>query len=76
MLKNRTYDIIIANINRNILLNDINVYANCLNTNGLLFLSGFYKDDILTIEEECSRYMLKLVETIEENNWVALKFVN
>jgi len=76
LLKNRTYDIIIANINRNILLNDINVYASCLNTNGLLFLSGFYKDDILVIEEECSRYMLKLVETIEENNWVALKFVN
>jgi len=76
LLKNRTYDIIIANINRNILLNDINVYASCLNTNGLLFLSGFYKDDILAIEEECSRYMLKLVETIEENNWVALKFVN
>jgi len=76
LLKNRTYDIIIANINRNILLNDINMYASCLNTNGLLFLSGFYKDDILVIEEECSRYMLKLVETIEENNWVALKFVN
>lgn len=76
LLKNRFYDIIIANINRNILLNDINAYASCLNTNGLLFLSGFYKDDVSSIEEECSRHQLKLVETIEENNWVALKFVN
>ena len=75
LLKNRAYDIIIANINRNILLNDINVYVGCLNKNGSLFLSGFYKDDILAIEEECNKYNLKLVEVIEENNWVALKFV-
>lgn len=76
LLKNRSYDIIIANINRNILLNDINVYVGCLNKNGLLFLSGFYRDDISSIEEECNKYNLKLVEFIEENNWVALKFVN
>ncbi|HEX9826829.1 MAG TPA: 50S ribosomal protein L11 methyltransferase, partial [Flavobacteriaceae bacterium] len=76
LLKNRAYDIIIANINRNILLNDINVYASCLNKNGSLFLSGFYKDDIPSIEEECQKYMLNLVEIIEEHNWVAIKFVN
>lgn len=76
LLKNRSYDIIIANINRNILLNDINVYVDCLKTNGSLFLSGFYKDDIPSIEAECNTYNLKLVEVIEENNWVALKFVN
>lgn len=76
LLKNRSYDIIIANINRNILLNDINVYVGCLNTNGSLFLSGFYREDIPSIEAECNKYNLKLVEVIEENNWVALKFVN
>ena len=76
LLKNRAYDVIIANINRNILLNDINVYASCLNKNGSLFLSGFYKDDIPSIEEECQKYMLNLVEIIEEHNWVAIKFVN
>jgi len=75
LLKNRTCDVIIANINRNILLNDINVYARCLNKNGTLFLSGFYKDDIPAIEEECGKHRLKLKETIEENDWVALKFV-
>jgi ribosomal protein L11 methyltransferase len=76
LLKNKAYDIIIANINRNILLNDINAYAYCLNKSGSLFLSGFYKDDVQSIEEECQKYMLKLVEVIEEHNWVALKFVN
>ncbi|MGM5469810.1 50S ribosomal protein L11 methyltransferase [Flavobacteriaceae bacterium LMO-SS05] len=76
LLKNKTYDIIIANINRNILLNDIKVYASCLTAKGLLFLSGFYKDDIQPIEAECQKYMLNLVEVIEEHNWVSLKFVN
>jgi ribosomal protein L11 methyltransferase len=76
LLKNKAYDIIIANINRNILLNDINAYAYCLNKSGSLFLSGFYKDDVQSIEEECQKYMLKLVEVIKEHNWVALKFVN
>lgn len=76
LLKNRSYDIIIANINRNILLNDINTYASCLYKNGSLFLSGFYKDDISSIEEECHKYGLKLVDTIEQNHWVALKFVH
>ena len=75
-LKNKHYDIIIANINRNILLNDMATYFKCLNNNGVLFLSGFYNDDIPIIEEECNKHGLKLVETLEKNNWVALKFVN
>ena len=75
-LKNKHYDIIIANINRNILLNDMTAYAKCLNTNGVLFLSGFYNDDIPIIEEECNKHGLKHVETLEKNHWVALKFVN
>ena len=76
LLKNRAYDIIIANINRNILLNDINSYVSCLNKSGSLFLSGFYKDDIPSIQEECHKYGLRLVDAIEQNYWVALKFVN
>ncbi|WP_434036797.1 50S ribosomal protein L11 methyltransferase [Formosa sp. 4Alg 33] len=76
LLDGKSYDIIIANINRNILLNDIKTYASCLNKNGALFLSGFYNDDIPTIEAECNANMLKLSEKIERNNWVALKFLN
>lgn len=76
LLEGRFYDIIIANINRNILLNDMETYIKCLNTNGILFLSGFYVDDIQIIEAECNKYHLNLVETIEKNQWVALKFIN
>lgn len=76
LLKSQKYDIIIANINRNILLNDLSAYVKCLNPNGIVFLSGFYKVDIPLIEEECNKHGLNYVESLEKNNWVALKFVN
>ncbi len=76
LLTNQKYDTIIANINRNILLKDMASYAKCLNIRGTLFVSGFYNDDIPIIEEECNKYGLTRVESLERNNWVALKFVN
>ena len=76
LLKDQKYDTIIANINRNILLNDLASYIKCLNPNGTLFVSGFYNDDIPAIEEECNKNGLTIVESLERNNWVALKFVN
>lgn len=75
LLEGKNYDIIIANINRNILLKDIKTYASCLNKNGVLFLSGFYNNDIPIIDEECKKHMLKLDEKLERNNWVSLKFL-
>ncbi|MGH1385862.1 50S ribosomal protein L11 methyltransferase [Kordia sp.] len=76
LLENKAYDIVIANINRNILLNDIHQYANCLNENGILFLSGFYTEDIPMITDECVKNKLKYADKLEKNNWVSLKFVN
>ena len=51
LLEGKKYDIIIANINRNILLNDLEKYTTCLNPNGTLLLSGFYESDIPIIED-------------------------
>ncbi|SDS07080.1 50S ribosomal protein L11 methyltransferase [Winogradskyella sediminis] len=76
LLEGKTYDSIIANINRNILLADIPQYAKSLNTNGSLFLSGFYEQDIPMISEACNKQMLKLDETIQKGQWVSLKFIN
>lgn len=73
LLKGKRYDVIIANINRNILLNDIKVYAKCLNNKGLLLLSGFYNNDIPVIREECKLVGLQMVSKLERNNWVSLK---
>lgn len=75
LLKGKHYDIIIANINRNILLNDIAVYAGCLPENGELYLSGFYTEDLDAIEKECNKHGLKFVENLERNNWIAVKFI-
>lgn len=74
LLKRKNYDVIIANINRNILLNDMKTYTDCLNDEGTLLLSGFYKEDIPTIDNEVSKYGLTLKNTIERNNWVALQY--
>ncbi|MCH3882820.1 MULTISPECIES: 50S ribosomal protein L11 methyltransferase [Tenacibaculum] len=76
LLVNKKYDVIIANINRNILLNDMKTYTDCLNKDGVLLLSGFYKEDISTIDAEVSKYGLSLAKTIERNNWVALKYLS
>jgi ribosomal protein L11 methyltransferase len=69
------YDVIIANINRNILLSDIKTYTDCLNENGVLLLSGFYKEDIAIIEDEVTKHGLTFETMIQNNNWVALKYV-
>lgn len=70
------YDLIIANINRNILLNDMQVYVNCLNKGGILLLSGFYNEDIPVIDASCTEKGLTYVKKFQKNNWVALKYVN
>ena len=76
LLTSKNYDVIIANINRNILLMDMEIYANCLNDKSVLLLSGFYKEDIPTIDAAVAKYGLKLEATIQRNNWVALKYYN
>ena len=49
---------------------------NACNTNGVLLLSGFYKEDIPFLEEEANKNALKLEKTLERNNWISLKYVN
>ena len=76
LLKGKNYDLIIANINRNILLNDMQQYVDCLNKNGILLLSGFYTEDIPFIDASCTERGLTYVKKFERNNWVSLKYVN
>ncbi|MFD2891334.1 50S ribosomal protein L11 methyltransferase [Flavobacterium chuncheonense] len=75
LLAGKKYDVIIANINRNILLNDMQQYVDCLNENGILFLSGFYTEDIPFIDASCTEKGLQYVKKFERNNWVALKYL-
>ncbi len=75
LLNGKNYDTIIANINRNILLNDMATYAACLKPGGELYLSGFYTEDLEIIKAECNKHNLQFVENLERNNWVAAKFI-
>lgn len=68
-----TFDIVFANINRNILLNDIRHYNECMKPGAFLYMSGFYVEDIPAIEEECKRNGLALLSHTEKNNWAAVK---
>ncbi|MDA9018003.1 50S ribosomal protein L11 methyltransferase [bacterium] len=72
--KEKKYEVIIANINRNILLQDMEIYFNGLEDNGTLYLSGFYKEDLELISETCNNLGLTFVENKVRNNWIAAKF--
>lgn len=74
LLNERKYDVVIANINRNILLNDMETYRKCLDTGGELYLSGFYNEDLPIIKEACNNLGFTFVENKEKNKWVAAKF--
>ena len=76
LLKNREpFDVIIANINRNILLADMKHYAACMQSGSTLFMSGFYVQDIPVIQEEAENLGMTFVHHREKNNWAAVKFV-
>jgi len=75
LLKGRTYDFIIANINRNILLADMHAYANSLKSKGELFMSGFYEEDISLLKEEAQKWGIEYVSHRVKNNWVASKWI-
>jgi ribosomal protein L11 methyltransferase len=69
------FDYIFANINRNILSEDIKHYEPALKVGGLLFMSGFYKEDIPVIEKACDKCNLTLLSFTEKENWVAVKVI-
>lgn len=68
------FDVILANINRNILLEDISKYKQVLNNGGTLLLSGFYSNDLETIDKECSSNNLIKKTMQQDNNWVAVAY--
>lgn len=69
------FDVIIANINRNILLNDMKRYVSCMHPRSELYMSGFYVDDIPVIQAEAEHNGLRFVHHKEKNRWAAVKFV-
>ncbi|MDR1743241.1 MAG: 50S ribosomal protein L11 methyltransferase [Dysgonamonadaceae bacterium] len=71
-LGGESFDVIFANINRNILLQDIPVYEKALNTGGTLIVSGFYKRDIPAVREKCESCGLVYTGFREQDDWVSV----
>lgn len=70
------YDLIIANINRNILLDDMPTYVAHLNSGGCILFSGFYTADLDLIKAQASQLGMEYVNHRTKNDWVAAKFVH
>lgn len=74
-LNDRQFDVILANINRNILLRDMKEYVKCLVDGGKIFFSGFYEEDLVLITKEAERLGLTYSNHMTKNNWTAAVFV-
>ena len=68
------FDIFLANINRNIILNDMEAYCNCILPGGALQVSGFYSEDVPMLVERATALGLSLEKRTSRNNWTMLLF--
>lgn len=73
---NNSYDLILANINRNVLVKHIPSYAQKLNKHGVLLLSGFYNKDEEILHQVCVENKLAKVSKSELDSWICLKYVS
>jgi len=72
--KTEVYDVILANINKNILLNDMPAYAKALKTGGKIFFSGFYDTDLQDLKTKAAGLRLQYNSHSTQNKWVAAVF--
>jgi len=70
----RSFDIVLANINHNILLSDMATYSKCLPSGGLLLVSGFYSSDFPDITAAAKQNRLMLTKHLEKKDWVAAMY--
>jgi len=71
---NEKFDIVFANIHKNVLINDLPAYSEVLQPGGLLIMSGFYTEDIAEIKPKAESLGLKDNGFKTKNNWVAYSF--
>ncbi|MFW0717981.1 50S ribosomal protein L11 methyltransferase [Pedobacter sp. N23S346] len=75
VIPDEEYEVIFANINRNILLDQIHRYAEVLKPEGKIFFSGFYLEpDLSMITAECAKYGIKYLDHKQNGDWVAAQF--
>lgn len=72
LIQANKYDLVLANINRNILLEDMSTYARGLKPNGILAISGFYVTDIPLLEQEALKQGLSKLSVLELDGWACV----
>ena len=75
ILEGKNFNVILANINRNVLLTDIKHYSRVLTPGGHLALSGFFESDIEALTLEANRHGLYLKEKMARNSWALAYFI-
>ena len=75
LLGKEKYDLIFANIHKNVLLQDMEAYCAVLNNGGTLIMSGFYTEDIDDIKTKAETLGMLDEGFVEKNNWVAHSFI-
>lgn len=68
------FDVVIANINRNILLNDMTAFRSHLKTGGRLILSGFYETDVPMLEQAAKNNGLTIIDVVTDGEWACAMF--
>lgn len=71
----KRFDVVTANINRNILLNDMPRFCNAMVEGGILLLSGFYREDVATLTEKALGLGLSLASSTSDNDWACIKLI-
>lgn len=71
---NKKFDIILANINKNVIFENLLALVSGLNAKGKLLLSGLLKEDEIEILRACQHHKLKHVNTVERHNWISILF--
>lgn len=74
-VKDRQFDVVMANINKNVLLADLNTYAKVLKDEGILLLSGFYRRDLPDLHKTALKFGLSYLENRELDDWTAARFL-
>ena len=74
-IEGKEFDIVLANINRNILLADMATYAKTLSEGGELVVSGFYEEDIPLLTKKAKSLKMKKINELSCNEWRAVRFI-
>ena len=74
-IEGKEFDIVLANINRNVLLADMEAYATTLSKGGELIISGFFEEDIPLLTKKAKSLKMKKTSELSCNEWRAVKFI-